>query len=61
MNGISLYRGYIKMCKKTIDNISRSWYTKNVQKPIDNISRYRGYYLHDFYLFKNVQKNILII
>ena len=25
MNGISLYRGYIKMCKKPIDNISRGW------------------------------------
>ena len=34
MNGISLYRGYIKMCKKTIDNIGRGWYTENVQKNI---------------------------
>ena len=34
MNGISLYRGYIKMCKKLIDNISRGWYTENVQKTV---------------------------
>ena len=34
MNGISLYREYIKMCKKPIDNISRGWYTENVQKNI---------------------------
>ena len=65
MNVISLYRVYIKMCKKPIDNISRGWYTKNVQKMckncIDNISPLERIYPHDFYLFENVQKNILII
>ena len=35
MNTISLYRVYIKMCKKKpIDNISRGWYTKNVKKTV---------------------------
>ena len=46
----------VKKREKPIDNISRYCYIISREKPIDNISRYRGYYPHDFYLFKNVKK-----
>ena len=53
MNVISLSRGYIKNVQKNfIDNISRSWYTKNVKKPIDNISPLERIYPHFLFIQK---------